>query len=486
MNFLSTLSSYDLSVIIGKTEPAWYNTPMHRKPLQRLAVLSTIFFGLNTIIPLSALAQTSGSATVGQTIDASGGALTLPCEHGNFSLGNVDINTPDPFFNAYYMNPKTPDVDLSSCGGTGVTVQDTRYNGGFVLQVAATEYLKDGTGPESIDVDNLAVVTEQISTSYLEDTAGTSTFVGSGDSILAGSTDDNEVNENVEVTQTLPFDFTYYGTTYSSGSTLYVCSNGTINFTSGECDAPLSPPEDIFEDVDGGSSALPRILPYYKDLATDTTIDASYGIFYTAPSGTTARFRWKGAPCVADDTIPTNCEESLGEDVEFEVLLTDNGDEDTITFNYGTITDAQEGPVVGVTKGGTAGTPVTNTYTESQLSGQMQGSDLNNDQAVFTPGGTDFTEVVKPSTPAVVVSANGNPNSDPDYVDFVEDGGNPGNSLNLDLMNGNVDTGCGRVGIYTLYPSYRLQVPQATVDGSYESTITYTLSDSTGPGSGSC
>lgn len=465
----------------------WYNIGMHIKTLKRLAIVSTIFFGINAAIPLAAFAQTSGSSTIGQTIDASGGALTMPCSLGDFALGAVDINSPAATFSSYYMNPKTPDTDLITCGGTGVTVQDTRYDGGFVLQVAASEYLKDGLGPETIDVDQLAIVTEQLSTSYIEDSSGTSAFAGSGDALLTGSTADNEVGENVQATQNLPFDFTYYGTTYSSGSTLYVCSNGMINFTSGECDAPLTPPEDIFEDVDGGSSALPRILPYYKDLTTDTAIDASYGVFYLQPSGSTARFRWKGAPCVADDITPTNCEESLGETIEFEVLLTDNGDEDTITFNYGTVVDTQgTGPIVGVTKGGTAGTPVSNTYTESRDSQQMQGSDLSNDQALFTPGGTDFTEVVKPGTPAVATAASGDPNEDLDYVSFVEDGGNPGNSLNLDLMNGNVDTGCGRVGIYTLYPSYRLDVPNTTADGSYENTITYTLSDSTGPGAGSC
>lgn len=455
--------------------------------MKRLAIVFTLFFGINTALPLSALAQTSGSSTVGQTVDASAGALTMPCSLGNFSFGTVDINSPAPTFNGYYFNPKTPDVDLVSCGGTGITVQDTRYDGGFVLQVAASEYLKDGTGPEIIDIDNLAIVTEQVSTSYLEDSSGTSGFVGSGDLILAGSTADNEVNENVQATQTLPFNFTYYGTTYTSGSTLYICSNGMINFVTGECDAPLVPPENIFEDVDGGSSALPRILPYYKDLTTDTAINASYGIFYLQPNATTARFRWKGAPCIADDITPTNCEESVGETVQFELLITDNGDEDTITFNYGTITDTQgAGPIVGVTKGGPAGTPVTNTYTESIHSQQMQGSDVSNNQALFSPGGTDFTEAVKPGTPAVATGANGDPNQDLDYVNFIEDGGNPGNSLNLDLMNGNVDTGCGRVGIYTIYPSYKLIVPDTTIDGDYQNTITYTLSDSTGPGAGSC
>lgn len=461
---------------------------MHIKNLKRLAIVSTIFFGINAVIPLSALAQTSGSSTVGQSVDASGGALTMPCSLGDFALSSVDINNPSSTFSGYYMNPKTPDADLITCGGTGVTVQDTRYDGGFVLQVAASEYLKDGVGPETIDVDQLAVVTEQVSTSYLEDSSGTSAFVGSGDTLISGSTNDNEVGENVQVTQIIPFEFTYYGNTYLELTTFYICSNGMINtIHPNECDAVLDPPEGVFEDVGGRGESLRRLLPYYKDLTTSTSIDPSFGIFYSQPSANTVRFRWKGAPCIPDDITPTNCEESVGEVVEFEVLLTDNGEDDTITFNYGTITDTQgTGPIVGLTKGGVAGTPVTNTYTESRYSQQMQGSDLSNNKALFIPGGTDFTEVVKPGTLPVTTATNGDPNEDLDYVNFVEDGGNPGNSLNLDLMNGNVDTGCGRVGIYTIYPSYRLDVPNLTVDGNYENTITYTLSDSTGPGAGSC
>jgi len=469
---------------------------MQKSHIQRLAIIATIFFGINTIIiPLSALAQTSGSATVGQTIDGSGGALTMPCSLGDFALASVDINAPDPFFSGYYTNPKTPDADLVSCGGTGITVQDTRYDGGFVLQVAADAYAKDGTATcnvasppvpgDCIDIDELNIVTEQVSTSYLEDTSGSTGFSGSTN-LLAGSTVDDQVDENTEVTITLPFDFTYYGTTYSSGSTLYICTNGMINFVTGECDAPLATPEDILEDTDGGSSPLPRILPYYKDITTDITIDATYGVFADSASSP-VKIHWNGAPCIEDDVVATDCEESIGEDVEFEVLITDNGTEDTVTFNYAaTTTDTQLGPIVAVTKGGTAGTPVSNTYTQSRLSNQAEGNDTASKQAVFSSAGTNFTEVVKPGTPVVAVPTDGNPAVDIDYVSFTEDGGNPGSSLNLDLMNGNVDTGCGRVGIYTLYPSYRLDVPNTTNEGSFQSTITYTLSDSTGPGAGSC
>jgi len=468
---------------------------MQKHRIKQLYIIATIFFGINTIIPISVLAQTSGSSTVGQSVDASGGALTMPCSLGDFELTKTKINQPGSVFKSYYINPKVQDTDLTSCGGSGITVQDTRYNGGFVLQVASSAYSKNGTAVcnlatpptpnDCIDIDNFNIVTQQVNTSYIEDSSNTSSFSGSSN-LIAGSTVDNTVDENTELTITLPFDFTYYGTTYSSSSTLYVCTNGTINFTSGECDAPMSTPEDILQDTNGGGTPLPRILPYYKDLTTDTNIDASYGVFADT-SASPVRIHWKGAPCIADDTVPTNCEESVGETVEFEVLLTDNSNEDTITYNYSANnTDTKAGPIIGVTKGGSAGSPTSNTYTESRLSSQSEGKNAASKQAKFSIAGTNFTESVKPGTSAVVVATTGSPSIDIDYTNFTEDSGNPGNSLNMDLMNGNTDTGCGRVGIYTIYPSYRLDIPRTTNAGLFQSTITYTLSDSTGPGSGSC
>jgi hypothetical protein len=443
------------------------------RSLQIISLITTIVFGINTIVfgilsfsISSASAQTSESTTIGQIIDASAGALTMPCSLGDFVIDSVNIDTPQSYFSGYYTNQKIVDSDLTNCGGTGITVQDTRYNGGFVLQVAATEYLKDGIGPDSINVGNLAIVTEQISTSYIEDSSGVSDFVGEGGTLKTGSTGDN-----LEVVQALPFDLTLYGTTYPAGTNMYLCTNGSINFTSGNCSiAPSVPLESVLEE------SVVRILPYYKDLTTSTEVDPSFGIYYTEPSASTARIRWKGAPVAA-----TN------EQAEFEVLLTDNGTADTITFNYSsTITDTQTGPIVGITKGGPAGVPVTNTYTESVQSQQSQGKNLASEKSQLLPAGTDFAEAKKPGTPATKASANGNPSEDTSYINFIEDPENPGNSLNLDLISGNVDIGCGRVGLYTLYPSYRLNVPTGTADGTYTNTITYTLTDSTGPGNSSC
>ncbi len=458
---------------------------MHKTALKHFIGLSTIFLGVNLIVPISVTAQTSGSSTVGQVIDASGGALTMPCSLGNFAFDPVEINAPTGPFGSYYLNPKTPDIDLISCGGTGVTVQDTRYDGGFVLQVAASEYLKDGVGPETIDIDQLNIVTEQFSPSYLEDSSGTSDFTGfPPGSLVTGSDLDDEVGENVEVQLTAPgWNFYFYGTDY--GDTIYACTNGSIAFTSGQCESPLtSPAEDIFEDPQ------PRILPYYKDVTTAS--DA--GGIYTDSSGGVITITWVAEPCMPDDLTPTLCEDSrpapYDDDVMmFQVIFTGNTADDPILIKYNTTflrDDYGDSPIVGMTKGGPSGTPTSATYTESLYSRSQDADNLLGKLLQYNPSGADFIEVVKPGTPAVVVSTKGDPNEDLDYTTFTEDGGNPGNSLNVDLINGNTDIGCGRVGLYTVYPSYRLDVPETTADGSYQNTITYTLSDSTGPGSGSC
>ena len=354
-----------------------------------------------------------------------------------------------------------------------------------MLQVAASEYLKDGTGPETIDIDQLNIVTEQFSPSYLEDSSGTSTFTGfPTGTLITGSDADDDVDENTEVTVTVPgWNFYFYGTDY--GDTIYACSNGSITFSTGQCESPLtSPGEDIFEDPQ------PRILPYYKDVTTGS--DA--GGIYLDTTGGQVKLTWVTENCVPDGGTPTLCDPSPDAPVDddvmmFRVVFTGNTADDPIQFEYNDVflrDDYGDSPIVGVTKGGPSGTPTSATYTESLYSRSEDADNLLNKLLQYNPSGADFIEVVKPGTPAVVVSTKGDPNVDLDYTSFTEDGGNPGNSLNLDLINANADTGCGRIGLYTLYPSYRLDVPEITADGSYENTITYTLSDSTGPGAGSC
>jgi len=442
----------------------------HNTRLKSLVALITFIFALNlftAMFPLHANAQEESIAEI--VISSFGGALTLPCTHNSFELDPIHIDEPTDF-TSYYLNPKiAPDPTQSpTCipigqpdDPTGITVQDTRFNGGFVLQVEATTYTDTVDPLKTIAVNNLAVVTEQANTSYTEDNTGTNTYSGSGTNLLTGSTGDN-----VEAAYTLPFDFEFYGTTYTSGSSIYLCSNGSINFNSGQCGAPPANLEDIF--IDTGQ---PRILPYFKDLTTNTGIDPSFGI-YAEPVADEVRFLWKAAPTA--DT---------GQRATFEVLLTNNeakGETDSITFNYSSgMTDTGEGPVVGVTKGGPLLDPPSATYTDSTLNQLTPNPNnrLNGKTALFTTG-LDFTEVKVPGTASVIAPSKGDPATEADYWNFPDGGG----SGTVDLLNGDLTQtpACeGRVGLYTIYPSYKLVVPSDTEEGDYESVITYTVYDST-------
>lgn len=444
-----------------------------------IALAATVFFGASALILFLQIESANAQiATVGQTIDATAGALTLPCDLDTniFEFQAVNINSPDPNFYSKYTNPRTPHSSLTACDGTGLTVQDTRYEGGFVLQVNATDYTSTTDPLDKIDITNLSFLTQQANTSYSEDSSGVSAFVGSGDTLLTGSQDDE-----VEIEYELPFDFNYYGTAYT---TVYLCDNGIINFSDGDADptydtdSECSPSTDtVFEDP----GPTPHILPYYKDLNLNFGINAAFGIYAVEPDASTVRFRWRGAP-----------NDNWAELVEFEVILHNSEDEDYMTFNYADatrLTDATDvghpdpGPLVGVTKGGAATPPVSATYTESYLSRSAAGTDLVDGQDIFRPG-FDFTEVKKPGTPAAVASYNGDPSEDADF-EYFTDGDDDGTSDAFNLIYGHVtpvgEFTPGRIGLYTVYPSLRLQIPSSTDDGTYTNEITFTISDSTGP-----
>lgn len=77
-------------------------------------------------------------------------------------------------------------------------------------------------------------------------------------------------------------------------------------------------------------------------------------------------------------------------------------------------------------------------------------------------------------TPAAVYSAlDGDPYNDGDF-DSNCFGVSP-----LVLFVGQASPLEGRVGVYTSYPSFRLNIPTSTPDGIYSNTITYDISDDT-------
>ncbi|MGO9115920.1 MAG: dockerin type I domain-containing protein [Thermoguttaceae bacterium] len=117
----------------------------------------------------------------------------------------------------------------------------------------------------------------------------------------------------------LPFAFPFYGSSYSS---LWVCSNGFLDFASS---APA------FANSDAALEASPRIAPLWEDLTTTTDGD---DIFVTSNANDVV-VRW------AAHTV------SGSNPVNFEAVLYPNGD---IEFNYGA---AMSGiaPTIGVSKG---------------------------------------------------------------------------------------------------------------------------------------
>jgi hypothetical protein len=87
------------------------------------------------------------------------------------------------------------------------------------------------------------------------------------------------------------------------------------------------------------------------------------------------------------------------------------------------------------------------------------------------------TQEVKESTPAVTTEnllyySETTPTEATTFQPFPENG----ILVLLDAPTAN--TGQGRVGTFTLYPSYKLTIPDTTPAGTYQSTITYTIEDS--------
>ena len=120
-------------------------------------------------------------------------------------------------------------------------------------------------------------------------------------------------------------------------------------------------------------------------------------------------------------------------------------------------------------------------------SGENQISITN--AAVFVSNLTT-EEKLKSDTPAVTSTLIGSLYTDTPTENNTSFQNFPESGI-IDLINapacpgttGNEQTtGQGRVGKYTLYPSFRLQIPKTTKTGKYENQITYTITDEPGQG----
>jgi hypothetical protein len=141
----------------------------------------------------------------------------------------------------------------------------------------------------------------------------------------------------------LPFNFPYFDTSYDS---VYVCSNGFLDFTNGYPD---------YGNYDEGLRKRAMIAPLWDDLRTD---GAGEDIFIHQPSAKTLAFRWVGRTY------------SIGNPVEVEVVFYQDGG---IQFNYGE-GNVDLTPTIGISKG----------------DGLYYHLSLHNNQPVLTNADSDF------------------------------------------------------------------------------------------------
>lgn len=99
--------------------------------------------------------------------------------------------------------------------------------------------------------------------------------------------------------------------------------------------------------------------------------------------------------------------------------------------------------------------------------------DLPVSNLAIVTSNNNFDEILKTGTPAMYAPLDGDPSVDADYTNFTN-----ANTPIIILDGANLttpDCNIGRVGTYTVYPSFRLTVPNDTAAGNYSSTFTYDL-----------
>jgi len=121
----------------------------------------------------------------------------------------------------------------------------------------------------------------------------------------------------------LPFSFPFFGDFYES---VYICSNGYIDFTSGS-----SSNQNSFESF----KARAMIAPLWSNLITNGSSQPNEDIYIHSPSSDSICIRWKGES------------QADGTPVNIEVILHRNGG---IQFNYGS-GNSSLSPTIGVSRG---------------------------------------------------------------------------------------------------------------------------------------
>ncbi len=406
------------------------------------------------------VAAPGGTSSVGQGEEIiNPGILQLTSVPANFNFPPITI-TDFQTYNTIYQNAQGP--------GEKLTAEDKRFSGGFEVQMTATDYVGQNNPSNSIAVSNLGALTElETGTEdYSQTDKLDNNYSSSEGTLIAGSQANGAV-----ISQTLPFNVTMYGHT---GNVIYICTSGLVihgadllsynpsDFTA-VCQNTGPPP----------SGAYGIMLPYYEmstsnalTTETDSTFDSNNGVYYNEVSSNEVHLRWK-ANIRNVDGHPAG-------DVEFNVSIFKDG---RIEYHFGPITDFITTPTIAIYDNNT-GVPVLASVPPFDT--MTSGLDVANAQIRFSPTSTVFSETPKPDTPPVYSPILATPATDTsNYTMFTEDSMNPGFSVPMVVFEGSACSSQGRLGNYTVYPSFLLQIPGTTPADTYQNTITFTIIDKT-------
>ena len=186
--------------------------------------------------------------------------------------------------------------------------------------LSSTPSSPDGANGWFKTMPTIALTSNESGTTYYQWGSGAYNFSRQTQEWVSDGTPLNIRGDDVGDWYTLPFSFSFYGTSYNK---VFLSSNGLMSFESENAD---------YYDETGLSSRL-AIAPLWDDLVTDTR--ASDDIYVFQPDADSIGFRWQALTYDGDD------------DSNFEVILYRDG---RIRFNYSTQNGGLYG-TIGISKG---------------------------------------------------------------------------------------------------------------------------------------
>ncbi len=203
------------------------------------------------------------------------------------------------------------------------------------------------TYDEHTDLYNFCELLQLEQEDYYTETQITNAYTG-------GGTAQGFQADDWYITRTLPFDFYYFGEKFSAGSSIYISSNGYIDFD------PASNHSD-YDNTGSRLAANKRIAPIWKDLITNGSAQTGEDVYITQTADY-LKIRWRAETWGDNETVNVEA-----------VLFKDN----RIQFNYGSGNAFSGAPTIGVSKGDSIN------YYPSVYNGVMTLTNVQSD--LFTP-----------------------------------------------------------------------------------------------------